>query len=153
MKVRTDQVDFAKCQEIADSCTNSNLRKASRIVGSIYDDALRPVDLRGTQLSVLVALALLETATVKRLAKTVAVDRTSLTRKLSPLERDGLISSVSGEDGRERVLRLTQKGYDKLSEGIRLWEHAQATVKDALGDANWRSLIGRLKSTAKVLAD
>jgi len=87
------QVDLARCAEIAETCTNFSLRKVTRMVGAIYDDGLRPSGLKGTQFNQLVALALLRTATVQKLAKILVVDRTSLTRSLVPLERDNLVQS------------------------------------------------------------
>jgi DNA-binding MarR family transcriptional regulator len=152
MKTKAPDVDYAKCSEIAEHCTNSILRKTARVVNAIYDEAMRPTGLRGTQLSLLVALALLERSTVKRLAATIALDRTSLTRALAPLERDGLIESLGSEDGRERLLSLTKAGYERLAEATKQWDLAQGKVKAALGPGQWKGLTSSLKSAAKQLS-
>jgi DNA-binding MarR family transcriptional regulator len=149
--VRESQVDLARCAEIATGCTNFQLRKVARLVGAIYDEALRPTGLKGTQFNQLVALALLKTATVKKLARILTVDRTSLNRSLAPLERDGLVKSLPGADGRERVLELTSLGYRRLKEAIGLWEQAQSRVAEGLGPTRLRALHESLASTAETL--
>jgi len=142
-------IDLARCAEIKTGCTNFQLRKVARLVGAIYDETLRPTGLKGTQFNQLVALALMKTATVKRLARTLVVDRTSLNRSLAPLERDGLVKSLPGTDGRERVLELTSLGYRRLKKAIALWEQAQRRVAEGLGPANLRALHESLASTAE----
>jgi len=146
-------VDLARCAEIAETCTNFSLRKVTRMIGAIYDDALRPSGLKGTQFNQLVALALLRTATVQKLAKILVVDRTSLTRSLVPLERDGLVQSLPSVDGRERRLALTSFGYQRLREATRLWELAQRRVAKALGPTRTRELTESLKGVAEVLGE
>jgi DNA-binding MarR family transcriptional regulator len=152
MAERRLPVDFVRCAEIAGSCTNFNIRKLTRTVSAIYDDALRPTGLRGTQFTLLVALALLETATVTSVATAMGVDRTSLTRALVPLERDGLVESVSGDDGRERVLTLTNAGSARVNEAIGHWEEAQQRVVDALGNPRWKELLASLQAASTLLA-
>jgi DNA-binding MarR family transcriptional regulator len=147
------QVDLARCAEIAETCTNFSLRKVTRMVGAIYDDGLRPSGLKGTQFNQLVALALLRTATVQKLAKILVVDRTSLTRSLVPLERDNLVQSLPSVDGRERKLALTSLGYQRLREATRLWELAQRRVAKALGPTRTRALTENLKGAAEVLGE
>jgi DNA-binding MarR family transcriptional regulator len=146
-------VDLARCAKIAESCMNFRLRKLSRLVGAIYDEALRPSGLRGTQFNVLVALALLREVTVKRLAMTLGVDRTTLSRNLAPLERDGLVQSQPGEDGRERLLALTDSGHACLKSAIERWELAQARVVEKLGRAKLQQLAESLQAAAKIFAE
>lgn len=152
-RAQQQHVDLARCAEIAETCTNFNLRKVTRLVGAIYDDALRPTSLKGTQFNQLVALALLRTATVQKLAKILVVDRTSLTRSLVPLERDGLVQSFPGIDGRERRLALTSLGYQRLREATRPWGLAQRRVAKALGPTKSRVLTESLKGAAEVLGE
>jgi DNA-binding MarR family transcriptional regulator len=98
----------------------------------------------------LIALALMGTATVKRLAKATAADRTTLTRALAPLEREGLVKSAAGDDGRERVLSLTLKGRRRIKDAMDRWEQAQKQVIRSLGGARWMELSAHLRS-AEVL--
>jgi DNA-binding MarR family transcriptional regulator len=143
--------ELARYAEIAGSCTNARLRKLSRLVGAIYDDALRRVGLRGGQLNVLVALAMMGEASTKRLAVTLGMDRTTLCRGLKPLERDGLVRDVPGADGRERVLALTKQGHARLKAAIPRWEAAQAQVAQRLGESMAQELADQLDAAVAKL--
>jgi DNA-binding MarR family transcriptional regulator len=121
------------------------------MVSAIYDDALRPTGLRGTQFTVLVSLAVVETTTVTGAAASMGVDRTSLTRALQPLERDGLIESAPGDDGRERVLSLTDAGRERVDEAIGYWEQAQERVTGSLGHRRWKDLVTNVRAASTLL--
>jgi DNA-binding MarR family transcriptional regulator len=102
-----------------------------------YDDALRPVGLRATQLSVLVAAAADDALSITALAKLMGMDRSTLTRNLRPLEADGLISVGLEGWRRSRTLTITKKGRSRLREALPLWEKAQQTLRSKLGDRRW----------------
>ena len=74
-------------------CTHAHLRKAMRTVSQAYDEALKPSGLRATQFTLLSVLAKSGPMPLTRLADIIVVDRTTLTRNLRPLERDGLVAS------------------------------------------------------------
>lgn len=112
------------------------------MLGDVYDEALRPHGLRGTQFSLLVAITLATTPTVGGLAGILAADRTTLSRTLAPLERDGLVVSERGADRRQRRLRLTRAGEARLAAALPAWERAQAWVAGRLGDDVERLLTG-----------
>lgn len=139
------KLDSAQCLRVSETCTFFGLRKASRAVGTVFDTALRPVGLRGTQFTLLVGLALMRDPTVSRLARSLVLDRTTLTRNLAPLERSGLVESLAGRDGRERRVRLTPRGERKLAEAIERWEGAQRRVITKIGKARWESLMSGLE--------
>ena len=141
-------LDRARCIEIADTCTQFNVRKAARAIGQIFDEALRPSGLRGTQFSLLIAVSVLERATVARLAEALQLDPTTLTRNLAPLEREGLVASEPGDDGRERWIVLTDVGTRRLSDAIARWDGAQRAVIEAMGRRPWIDLITGLKAAA-----
>jgi DNA-binding MarR family transcriptional regulator len=143
-------VDLALCAKAADLCTANNLRKAMRAVSSLFDEAMRPTGLRASQFSVLIALALMEEATVSKLAASLDLDRTTMTRNLAPLERDGLVASAGGEDGRNRHLRLTDKGRTTLAAALSIWEGVQARVVKGLGEARWKGLLRDLGAAASL---
>jgi DNA-binding MarR family transcriptional regulator len=90
---------------------------------------------------------------MRQLAKILMVDRTSLTRSLGPLERDGLVQSLPSLDGRERKLALTSLGGRRLREATRLWERAQRRLEKALGPSETRELTESLLGLAKVLGE
>lgn len=138
--------DEALGREIARTCTYFNTRKATRILGEHFDEALRPHGLKGTQFSLLVAVGLADGPTVGRLAEILAADRTTLTRTLAPLERDGLIESRPGSDKRERCLQLTAEGERRIEGASRDWEKAQQQILEEVGRGSWESLMNGLRA-------
>jgi DNA-binding MarR family transcriptional regulator len=147
------QVDLARYAEVAETCTASLLRRASRSVSNAFDTAMRPVGLRNSQFTVLVALALAREASVSRLASLVGLDRTTMTRNLGPLERRGLVASVAGADRRNKVLQLTARGKSSLARAYPAWQGAQARVVKELGEARWTALLRGLKAAAAALPE
>jgi DNA-binding MarR family transcriptional regulator len=141
-------VQRQRCLTVANECTGHGVRKAARALSRIYDEALAPAGLRGTQFDLLVALALAPEAPLAKVAEELGLDRTTLTRNLGPLERDGLVQSAPGDDRRERRLRLTEKGHDLLADGLQRWERAQHKVVAALGKTQWRDLMNGLRAAA-----
>ena len=124
-------------REILASCACHKVRTAARAVTRAYDDVLRPVGLRATQLTVLAAIAADESVSITAVAKLMGMDRTTLTRNLRPLEADGLI--VVGNEGwrRSRTLEITKKGRTRLREALPLWEKAQKTLQANLSARGW----------------
>src|SRR5262249_53160816 len=92
-----------------------------------------------------VSLGTVESATVTRMADSLALDRTSLTRNLAPLERSGLVESFGGADGRERRVRLTERGARRLADGFARWQHAQKNVVARLGKTRWKERMPGLR--------
>ncbi len=144
------RLDLELCATVGKTCTANSLRRAARAVTGMFDDALRPTGLRISQLSILVALALAEEATVSRLAGMLALDRTTLTRNLAPLERRGFVETVSGGDARQRALRLTGEGRAALARALPVWRRVQGRVVSGLGDGRWRSLVQGLRATVSL---
>ncbi len=115
-------------------CHCGNLRRASRIVSQIYDNALRPIGLRSTQLTVLFAVLALEPASTRVLASIIVIDSTTLSRNLQVLKRRGLLQTSPGSDRREQLVCLTPKGRAILQGAFPLWDRAQDTIAQLLGD-------------------
>jgi DNA-binding MarR family transcriptional regulator len=136
----------------ATRCTCFNLRKATRAVTQLYDDALRPSGLRCTQFSLLTLLRASGTVAMTKLAEDAVMDRTTLARNLEILERDGLVRIRPGEDARVREIELTRAGVAKLEEAFPLWRKAQRTVADGLGAGRMNRLLADL-SLAVAAAD
>lgn len=127
-------------------CAGFNLRKASRAVGQFYDEILRPAGIRGTQYSLLVAIKLNGPVLVTKLAEDVVMDRTTLTRNLEILGKQGLISVSSGEDRRTRMVTISSQGLAVLSEAYPLWEQAQAKIKERMGPEHLTELLEGLSA-------
>jgi len=113
------------------------MRMAARAVTRLYDEKLRDSGLRATQVSVLVAIAVDEVMSIAALAKFMGMDRSTLTRNLRPLERDGLVKLGSEGWRRSRTVEITKKGRSRLKDALPLWEKAQEALRRKLGDRRW----------------
>ena len=138
-------------REIIESCACHRARTAARVVTRTYDEALRPAGLRATQLSVLVAAAVDDAMSITALAKFMGMDRSTLTRNLRPLEKEGLIRLGAEGWHRSRTLEITKAGRARLREALPLWQKAQQALKRKLGDRAWsqvRASLDHLIGTA-----
>ncbi len=87
---------------------------------------------------------------MSHLAKELGMDRTTLTRNLSVLERQDLIKISSGKDNRTRIVVITQKGRTALAKAIPLWNEVQSKLKQQMGDTLWNELMNNLSQFVKV---
>ena len=124
---------------------------AARAVTRAYDEMLRPTGLRATQLSVLVAVATGQAASIAALAEVLGMDRSTLTRNLGPLEGEGLVRL--GDEGwrRSRSLEITRKGQARLQEALPLWKKAQEMLKSSIGERGWSAAHASLDSLVRVV--
>jgi DNA-binding MarR family transcriptional regulator len=121
-------------------CACQNLRRVTRVVTRIYDQELRNAGLEITQFGLLTALSLTGEANEKRLSEGFAMDSTTLTRTLALLLKQGWVRVRRGEDRRERLFGLTQKGKRKMAEARPYWERAELRLRGELGDEGWKSM-------------
>ena len=91
--------------------------------------------LRVTQFTILAALANFGTITISAFAKYLVMDRTTLTRNLRPLQDQGLLKVVPGDDQRQRFLELTARGREHLIKAMPYWQEAQDSITQQLDDA------------------
>jgi DNA-binding MarR family transcriptional regulator len=106
-------------------CNCLAVRQAARQITQIYERHLAADGVTVTQYSILAKLARLGPMSIGELATLMVMDRTTLTRGLRPLERDGLIGVGEGPDGRTRRVELTAKGKAKQRAASRRWRDAQ----------------------------
>jgi DNA-binding MarR family transcriptional regulator len=122
-------------------CACAGLRRAARAVTRLYDAALRPTGLRATQFTLLQALAVAVTPLKQgALGELLALDTTTLSRTLRPLESAKWIRSFPGADGRERYIELTPGGRRVLDRATPAWERVQHRLQNALGPGDWAAL-------------
>ena len=134
----------------ADSCTCGELRKAARAVTLLYDNAFKSSGLLSTQLDLLYVIYKSDCVGISNLAKELGMDRTTLTRNLSVLERQGFIKISSGKDNRIRIATITHKGRTTVAKAIPLWNEVQYKVKQQMGEASWKELMDKLSQFVKV---
>jgi DNA-binding MarR family transcriptional regulator len=132
--------EVARCSE----CTSFNLKKATRVVQSLFDEAFRTIGLKGTQFTVLSHIFSYGPITLTKLAEIMLLDRTTLARNLAPLEKKGLIEVNPGSDLRTRYVDITEKGRRLLSRALPLWEKTQERIKNGLGDEKWNSMLSNI---------
>lgn len=125
-------------------CWCNNIRMAARTITHWYDQALRPIDLRATQFSVLWAVLALQPVTQKALARAIALDSTTLTRSLRLLEERRLIRVFAGTDRREKKIQLTYAGQAALAQGFPLWEKVQSNINAKIDSTSKTNLTGQL---------
>jgi DNA-binding MarR family transcriptional regulator len=121
------------------------LRKVTRAVTQLYDELLRPAGLRVTQFSLLVAVRMAGPVGVTRLVELTVMDRTTLTRNLELLQKQGLIEVASGEDRRTRIVTLTAEGNAAIAEALPFWKKAQSHVVNSLGQERWADMLTDLR--------
>ena len=133
------------------NCTCFNLRKAARAVTQAYDEALKPTGLRATQMQLLAVIAAKGPAGMTELARTLVMDRTTLTRNLKPLLQQGLLETVEAADQRQRPIAVTARGRDMLDQAQADWSQAQARMVEGLGEERWSRLLRDLNETVRLL--
>lgn len=115
-------------------CSSSSVRRASRQLGQLYDDAMGLTDLRGTQFSLLTQIKYLSEPTQKTLAQAMVMDLSALGHTLKPLIRDGLLELVPDDkDRRAKRVRLTADGMARQAELVASWQEAQRRFDTVLG--------------------
>ena len=126
------------------ACACGRLRRASRALTQLYDDAMTPSGLRVTQFSLLRMLARRGPSRITDLAAATLIDRTALSRNLDPLVERGLVEIVPGEDARTREVALTRAGNSAIRAALPHWRKAQAEVAAALGAERLDAFIATL---------
>ena len=124
-------------------CTWFRLRGPSRRVTQVYDHELASAGLSLNQYSILRRTER-EPRVLGGLAEELGMDRTTLTRNLSPLMDAGLLETVRGKDARQRVIALTEEGRVRLAAAKPLWHQAQSVIDTMLGEAAVQRLHGEL---------
>lgn len=120
--------------EDATPCICGRLRRTSRALTRLYDEALAPVGLTVTQFSVLRTLSRLERPTLVDLAEATAHEKSALWRILQPLVKAGWIVAAAETGARAQRLTVTGAGLERLNDALPHWRAAQAKVSETLGD-------------------
>ena len=119
---------------IARTCIAVRLRLLNRVVTNLYDDALRPLGLKISQLNVLVVTAKLGLAQPATVCDLLQLDTSTLSRNVERMRAKGWLEVVPAEDARTQPFRLTAQGRRLLEKAVPAWEQAQRRAADLLGD-------------------
>jgi DNA-binding MarR family transcriptional regulator len=149
MNVELDAKERGALLDIAQSCLCSKARKAARAVTRFYDRHFAGTELEPGQFTLLVGIRLTEPVPMARLAEHLGLDRTTFTRNLGVLERDGLAIVARGDDARQRLISLTDEGRRRLKAAMPRWEEAQQAAIFALGKQRFSDLSAALSLPAE----
>ncbi len=130
-------------------CVYFNLKKTSRMVGQMYNRHMRNSGLKGTQYTLLRALSHSGRVAVSKFAERMDIDRTTLTRNLKLLEKEGLIRIESGQDRRVRFIELTDEGDAALKKAQPLWVKAQSEMLERIGPDRWKAMMQELEQISQ----
>lgn len=122
------------------------LRKASRRVSSLYDDALAPFDITVAQFSLMRRLQSGQPLSVSELAERLELDRSTVGRNVKLLVNKGLVDQKAGSDLREAELSLSEAGAGLLTESEGSWKQVQASIEAKLGSHGTQQLIALLNA-------
>ena len=137
---------FAITVEVRDTCLCLHLQRAARTVTRRFDAALRPLSLTNGQFSLLMSLHREEAPSIGSVSALLAMDRTTLTANLTPLERRGLVKvSIDHGDKRSRRLKLTPAGRALLVAAVPIWKQTHAIVEKLLPRADAEDLRADLR--------
>jgi len=121
-------------------CACASLRRATRAISGLYEDASRPSGLKTSQFTILQALSLTGEINQGRLGEILTMDSTTLTRTLRILERQGWLTKRRGKDRREIWLKLSRNGIKQFRSALPLWQDAQTRMQKLLGARRWKEL-------------
>lgn len=129
----SETVDRETTLEVRDTCLCLHVQRAARALARRFDEAFRALDLTNGQFSLMMSLNRPEPPSIGSVASLLAMDRTTLTAALKPLERRGLIVVMANpEDRRSRLIALTPEGRELLSRAVPIWRKTHAELEAAL---------------------
>ena len=140
-------VPFETTLRVRDCCLCLHVQRAARALARRFDEALRPIGLTNGQFSLMMSLNRPEPPGIAAVATLLAMDRTTLTAALKPLERRGMIKVAKDpSDRRGRLLSLTPDGETLLASAVPIWEQTHRAVEALLKDIDPDRLRSGLRS-------
>jgi DNA-binding MarR family transcriptional regulator len=136
---------------IAGECIAVRMRMLNRVVTNIYDDALRPLGVKVSQMNILVAAGKMGIARPAEVCEKLHLDVSTLSRNVERMRARGWLEVIPDEDGRAQPFRLTAQGRRLLEKATPAWKKAQQKAKALLGEGIVNLLgeaVGRLNSDA-----
>jgi DNA-binding MarR family transcriptional regulator len=142
-------ISFATTRLVRDACLCLHVQRAARALARRFDEALRPLGLTNGQFSLMMSLNRAAPASMGSVAALLAMDRTTLTAALKPLERRALVAvTADPADRRSRLVALTPPGRTLLASAVPIWKRRQGAVEGLLTGAD----PDRLRSDLRALS-
>ncbi len=144
--LKAGAVPYATTLHVRDSCLCLHVQRAARALARRFDDALRPLELTQGQFSLLMSLNRPEPPRIGDVASLLAMDRTTLTANLKPLQRRGLVKvRPDNEDRRGRRLTLTADGSALLAAAVPVWVRTHGETEQLLARSSADTLRAALR--------
>ncbi len=143
-----DKPTSSNIDTISKTCIAVRLRLLNRVVTNIYDEALRPLGLKVSQLNILIVTAKLGLARPAQVCDILQLDTSTLSRNVERMRAHGWLEVVPDKDARTQPFRLTPQGKRLIEKATPAWEEAQGRATEMLGDDG----IAVLNKAAKTLA-
>jgi DNA-binding MarR family transcriptional regulator len=148
----TDAAISAIAEATSESCLATRVRQLSRIVTRVYDDALRPLGITGSQYTLLAQLASRDSITAVEIGHELDIEKSTLSRNLKRLLALGHIVMDPPAGRRGRGLHLTPKGQAVLKDAFPIWQDAQNKTVGAMGSDSRTVLDGLLSQAESLVA-
>src|SRR5271163_3587160 len=129
-----DKATATSIETISKTCIAVRWRLLNRVVTNFYDDALRPLGLKVSQLNILIVTARLGLARPAQVCEILQLDMSTLSRNVKPLRAHGWLEVVPEEDARSQPFRLTAQGKRLIEKAVPAWEDAQHQATELLGE-------------------
>lgn len=130
---------------IASECIAVRLRMLNRVVTNLYDEALRPLGLKVSQMNILVATAKLGVARPHDICQRLHLEVSTLSRNVERMKTRGWLEVVPDEDGRAQPFQLSTAGKKLLKQASPRWAEAQESAEQLLG----KGIVNQLKQAVK----
>jgi DNA-binding MarR family transcriptional regulator len=141
------EIPFSTTLLVRDTCLCLHVQRAARALARLFDDALRPVGLTNGQFSLMMSLNRPEPPPMGPVANVLAMDQTTLTAALKPLQRRGWVNVTQNpKDKRGRLLSLTPEGKAVLSAALPIWERTHAALEENLPGGSGERLRSELQA-------
>ncbi|OWK24302.1 MarR family transcriptional regulator [Rhizobium yanglingense] len=143
------EIPFSTTLLVRDTCLCLHVQRAARALARLFDDSLRPVGLTNGQFSLMMSLNRPEPPPMGPVANVLAMDQTTLTAALKPLQRRGWVNVTQNpKDKRGRLLSLTPEGKAVLAAALPIWERTHAALEEKLPGGSGERLRSELQALA-----
>jgi DNA-binding MarR family transcriptional regulator len=134
-----------QCRDMSRNCLSFNLRKTERVITRHYDSYLAPAGITAVQLPILAIVSTLETPSARAVSDELGLDRSTLSRNLAVLERDGLLELGTSSGPKPGIISLTAKGRETLRRAHPRWRKAHDAVEKVISGGDITAVLRTLK--------
>lgn len=126
---------------IASDCLSVRLRLINRMIGTIYDQALRPHGIKASQLNILVAVSAYGRVNSQQLCRVLHMDTSTLSRAVARLKKNRWLQVDPSGDGKILKIDVTKAGFKKIEQAYPDWQRAQAKALETLGESTAEMIV------------